>query len=156
DYKTNRSNNADTLQLIVYEKMLREKYEDAGNIASQFDYIFQEKTNKLSDVKSDKKIENVKSFLTAFKEFSHNWDNVEFLGDKSPCKYCRFQSLCKIREGEKMIEQIQEMKAELALREDLKLLTGKNIFIRAGAGAGKSTLMVDRLTSQAMAGNQPF
>jgi len=55
-----------------------------------------------------------------------------------------------------MIEQIQEMKAELALREDLKLLTGKNIFIRAGAGAGKSTLMVDRLTSQAMAGNQPF
>ncbi|HLR42372.1 MAG TPA: PD-(D/E)XK nuclease family protein [Pseudogracilibacillus sp.] len=101
DYKTNRSNNADTLQLIVYEKMLREKYEDAGNIASQFDYIFQEKTNKLSDVKSDKKIENVKSFLTAFKDFSHNWDNVEFLGDKSPCKYCRFQSLCKIREGEK-------------------------------------------------------
>lgn len=101
DYKTNRTNDADPLQLIVYEKMLREKYEEATNIASQFDYIFQEKTSKLSEIEDDKRLENVTSFLTAFKDFSHNWDNVKFDESKSPCTFCEFQSICKIREGEK-------------------------------------------------------
>lgn len=45
---------------------------------------------------------------------------------------------------------------EKAVREELIALTNKNIFIKAGAGAGKSTLMVERLVEQAKQGNQPF
>lgn len=55
-----------------------------------------------------------------------------------------------------MIEQIQEITRERSLRDELEVLIGKNIFIKAGAGAGKSTLMINRLTHQARAGNQPF
>src|SRR5699024_6438632 len=45
DYKTNRKNDAEPLQLIVYEKMLKEKHGEANKVASQFDYILQEKTS---------------------------------------------------------------------------------------------------------------
>lgn len=45
--------------------------------------------------------------------------------------------------------------AEEALKEQLKT-SGKNIFVVAGAGAGKSTLMVERLIEQATSGRQLF
>src|SRR5699024_3255121 len=101
DYKTNRKNDAEPLQLIVYEKMLKEKHGEANKVASQFDYILQEKTSKLSDIKAEERLENVTSFLTSIKHFSESWDDVTFDESKSPCTYCEFQSLCRIREGEK-------------------------------------------------------
>lgn len=95
DYKTGKRENADALQITLYEEAYKQQYghEVAG---SQFEFISGE------DDDGKVKKTSLEVLMERLGTFEEDWDLIDYQEIKKSnlCNYCSFQHVCAFRDGD--------------------------------------------------------